>query len=92
MTDIRVLQMPDFKRAYKRLHKNQKIAVDQAVIAITEDPQIGEQKKADLKGVYVHKFNNVNQEYLLAYRFDEETRTLLALGLHENFYRDLKRK
>jgi len=29
--------------------------------------------------------------FLLAYEFDENEVLLLALGAHENFYRDLKR-
>ena len=92
MTDIKVLQMPDFKRAYKRLHKNQKKSVDQAITDITKDPHLGEPKKGDLVGVYVFKFNSVNQQFLLAYEFDTSNRILLALGMHENFYRDLKKK
>ena len=38
----------------------------------------------------VYKFDCVNQQYLLAYEYDPKTRILLALGVHENFYRDLK--
>ena len=29
--------------------------------------------------------------FLLAYEFNEDEALLLALGAHENFYRDLKR-
>lgn len=83
--------MPDFKRAYKKLHKNQKNSVDIAILDITNNPLLGEEKKGDLTGVYVYKFNNVNQQFLLAYEFDPKNRMLLALGVHENFYRDLKR-
>ena len=91
MTNIKVLQMPDFKRAYKRLHKNQKIAVDQAILEITKDPHIGEAKKGDLAGVHVYKFKIHQQQLLLAYEFEPIHRILLALGVHENFYRDLKK-
>ncbi len=92
MTSITILQTPEFKRVYKKLHNNQKIAVNEAVIDITNNPLIGVPKKGDLAGVYVYKFNCVNQEYLLAYEYDKTKRLLLALGIHENFYRDLKRK
>jgi mRNA interferase RelE/StbE len=92
MAKISVMQMPDFKRAYKKLHKKQKQAVDDAIAEITENPQLGVPKKGDLAGVFVYKFQSVKQEYLLAYEFDKLSRLLLALGLHENFYRDLKRK
>jgi len=90
VTDINILQTNAFLRAYKKLHNNQKDAVDQAVAEIALDPTIGEQKKGDLAGIYVHKFKCVSQRFLLAYTFDPATRTLLLVGTHENFYRKLK--
>jgi len=51
---------------------------------------IGEPKTGDLAGVYVYKFKCVGLFFLLAYEFDPTTRTLLLVGTHENFYRDLK--
>ncbi len=91
MTDITVLQMPLFKRAYKKLKRNQQEATNQAVAAIIANPALGTPKKGDLSGVYVYKFDGVNQQFLLADEWDPITRILLALGVHENFYRDLKR-
>lgn len=91
MSEIHVLEANAFLRAYKKLHSNQKDAVDRAVTAIVRDPAIGEAKKGDLSGVYVHKFDCVNQLFLLAYEYDPATRILLLVGTHENFYRSLKR-
>ncbi len=91
MSDITVFQMPLFKRSYKKLKRNQQEATDQAITRIIETPTLGEQKKGDLNGVYVYKFDCVNQQFLLAYEWEPTTRILLALGVHENFYRDLKR-
>ena len=88
---IQVLQSAVFKRAYKRLHSNQQADVDDAVAEIVRDPTIGEVKKGDLAGVFVHKFKCNAQLTLLAYEFDPGTRLLLLLGSHENFYRNLKR-
>ena len=90
MAEVLIQQTNAFLRAYKKLHNNQKDAVDQAVAAIILDPSIGEAKKGDLAGVYVHKFDCVNQLFLLAYEYDPETRLLLLVGTHENFYRTLK--
>jgi len=45
----------------------------------------------DLLDVYVFKLKSQSQLMLLAYEFDPETRMLLLLGSHENFYRELKR-
>ena len=88
---VHVEQSAIFKRAYKRLHPNQKADVDDAVADIVRDPRIGEAKKGDLAGVFVHKFKSNGQLTLLAYEYDPGTRRLLLLGSHENFYRDLKR-
>ncbi|MCK5878265.1 MAG: type II toxin-antitoxin system RelE/ParE family toxin [Holophagae bacterium] len=90
-SDIRILQMPPFKRAYKRLHPNQREAVDQAVQDIVRNPAVGEVKRGDLAGVYVHKFICLDKQMLLAYEWNPVTRLLLALGVHENFYHNLKR-
>ena len=88
---VQVLQSAAFARAYKKLHKNQKVDVDDAVEVIIKTPDIGEPKRGDLAGVYVHKFKSNSQLMLLAYEYDPKTRMLLLLGSHENFYRDLKR-
>lgn len=88
---VQIQQSAMFKRAYKRLHPNQKTDVDDAVAEIVRDPTIGEAKKGDLAGVFVHKFKCNEQLMLLAYEYDPGTRLLLLLGSHENFYRDLKR-
>lgn len=88
---MQVLQSAAFSRAYKKLHKNQKIDVDDAVETIIQSPELGAPKRGDLSGVYVYKFKSNSQLMLLAYEYDPETRMLLLLGSHENFYRDLKR-
>ena len=88
---VRIIQTTGFARAYKRLHNNQKNAVDAAVVVITENPEVGEPKKGDLSGVHVYKFECVRQKFLLAYEYDPQSRVLLLVGTHENFYRHLKR-
>ncbi len=88
---IEVFQSNGFRRAYKRLNPNQKADVDGAVAAIVEDPTLGEEKKGDLADVFVYKFQCVGSRFLLAYEYDPETRWLLLVGTHENFYRNLKR-
>jgi mRNA-degrading endonuclease RelE of RelBE toxin-antitoxin system len=92
MTAIIVRQMPGFKRSYKKLHTNEKEVVDDAIKKIIKDPKIGEEKRGDLSGIFVYKFKFKTKEFLLGYEWDPKQRLLLALGVHENFYRDLKRK
>lgn len=89
--EVQVQQSATFRRAYKRLHPKQKADVDDAVAEIVRDPSVGEAKKGDLAGVYVYKFKCCGQLTLLAYEYEPQTRLLLLLGSHENFYRDLKR-
>lgn len=88
---MRVEQKPSFRRIYKKLHANQRQAVNTAIRAVITDSALGEEKRSDLSGVYVYKFDCVNEQYLLAYQWGDDWRMLLALGPHENFYRDLKR-
>ena len=83
--------MPLFKKVYKKLHKEQKEMVNKAILAIVNDPTIGDEKKGDLAGVFVYKFKMNLQEFLLAYEWDPLNRILLTLGVHENFYRNLKK-
>jgi len=87
---VQLEQKPAFKRAYKKLHNNQREAVHEAIRVLVADPTLGEEKKGDLAGVFVYKFDCVNQQFLLAYLWDKAKRVLLGLGPHENFYRDLK--
>jgi len=90
---LQVLQYPAFERVVKKLHANAKQDLDNAVKELMQNPLAGELKKGDLNGVRVYKFKMVHQLTLLAYKYDEtdESITLLALGSHENFYRDLKK-
>ena len=89
---MRVLVTPTFERAVKKLHKQQKAALDEAVRTIVGQPEAGETKVGDLAGVQVYKFRMGTLLCLLAYRIlDENTLKLLMVGPHENFYRDLKR-
>ena len=88
---VEVTQTSAFARTYKKLHLQQKKDVDTAIEVIVSNPLVGDAKRGDLSGVYVYKFKSQTQLLLLAYGFDPQTRHLLLLGTHENFYRDLKR-
>ena len=87
---VKVLQTNLFSRKIKKLSKKQKSDLDKAILKIIENPFLGQEKKGDLIGVYVYKFKSSTQQLLLAYEWDEDTRTLLMIGVHENFYKDLK--
>lgn len=89
---MKVVQTGEFSRVVKKLPKQQKAELDDAVKAIMANPVIGESKVGDLAGVRVYKFKLNQQLTLLGYEYDGDTVTLylLKLGSHENFYRDLK--
>lgn len=86
-----VFQSPLFERKKKRLTKIELAILDAELRRICNAPKMGEDKRGDLTGVFVHKFNVRERLFLLAYEFDENEVVLLTLGSHENFYRDLKR-
>ena len=90
---MKVRKTRAFAQQEKKLKKNQKLALDEAVQEIENNPGIGIEKKGDLRNVRLHKFKMVGQLTLIACDYNEETvtLTLLMLGPHENFYRDLKR-
>ncbi len=89
---MNIVQTSTFGKAVNKLHKNQKKDLDEAVRVIVGNPSIGTAKVGDLSGISVHKFKMVKQLTLLAYKYEDQTitLTLLALGTHENFYRNLK--
>ena len=66
--------------------------MDKTEQLLVQDPLLVNLQSADLGSVLVYKFKMVNQLTLLAYTYEDDvlTLTLLALGSHENFYRDLK--
>lgn len=89
---MQIIQTRQFKQSVKKLTPNQKIELDAAIKIIMNNPCVGQQKKGDLDFLWVYKFRMNNQLTLLAYSYEEQiiTLTLLALGSHENFYRDIK--
>ena len=88
---LKIIATPTFGKAIKKLHAKDKKTVDDAVSEILAKPTIGEAKKGDLSGVSVYKFKINKQEILLAYSAGSGELLLIALGAHENFYRDIKR-
>ncbi len=81
----------------KKMHSKDKLVLDQAVKDVAGDPSLGEEKRGDLSSVFVYKFKLNKQETLLAYelkpdKIKPDEVVLLAVGPHENFYADLKRK
>ena len=89
---MQIIQFPAFEKVVKKLHSNAKLDLDSAIKELIKNPIAGDMEKGDLSGVRVFKFKMVRQLTLLAYLYSEKDKSLslLALGSHENFYRDLK--
>jgi len=92
-SQIRVVQTSTFSRAVKKLQKNQKADLDEAIKILLNSPLVGEKKRGDLAYLRVYKFNMSKQLTLLGYSYEsgDLLLQLVALGSHENFYRDVKR-
>ncbi len=85
---MKIYQSRSFERKVKRFFKKEINMLDQEIRKISENPLIGEEKKGDLRGVYIHKFKTI--QYLLSYRIINDDLELIMIGPHENYYRDLK--
>ena len=87
------LVTPLFRRRKKKATRTVQEAIDSAARAILSNPLIGEPKVGALKGVRVYKFKHHDLDYLVAYQLETRKRLIqfLAVGPHENFYRDLQR-
>ena len=86
---MKIYQSRSFEKKTKRMHKREKVILDREIRSIANNPSMGDEKKGDLKGIFVHKFKIKTAEYLLAYRMVGEDLELIMIGPHENYYRDL---
>jgi len=87
---MKIIQSGSSERKVKRFRKQEKKILDGQIRKIAGNLAIGQEKKGDLRGVYVHKFEIQTIQYLLAYRFVCDDLELIMIGPHENYYRNLK--
>ena len=87
---MKIYQSRSFEKKVKKMSKPEKEVLDREIKKIAENPSIGEEKKGDMRGVFVHKFKLKTTQYLLAYRKVGDDLELVMIGPHENYYRDLK--
>ena len=89
---MKVIQSRSFAKRTKRFRKQEKQVLDQQVRTILHNPKFGQEKRGELRGVFVYKFKMHTTQYLLAYRIKEnEILELIMIGSHENYYRDLEK-
>ena len=87
---MRIFQSGFFERKVKKISAQEKGILDKKTRKIADNLSIGDEKKGDLRGIFIHKFKMKTAEYLLAYRVTGKDLELIMLGPHENYYRDLK--
>ncbi|MBU0676122.1 MAG: type II toxin-antitoxin system RelE/ParE family toxin [Proteobacteria bacterium] len=88
---MKIFQSRSFAQKVKKLSKAEKTTLDTEIKKIIAEPEVGIEKKGDLREVFVHKFKIKSAQHLLAYRFTKTALELIMLGPHENYYRDLKK-
>lgn len=62
-----ILQSNNFRKAIKKIHRNQIPELKKAIEKISDNPLLGEAKRGDLARVRVYKFHIHHQLVLLAY-------------------------
>ena len=88
---MKIIQSRSFERKVKRFNNQEKKILDNHIRKIAGSPTIGQEKKGDLRGVYVHKFKIQTIQYLLEYRLIGDDLELIMIGPHEKYYRNLKK-
>ncbi len=87
---MRIIQSRSFERKVKRFSKQEKRILDRQIKKVLDNPTIGQEKKGDLRGVFIHQLKIQTIQYLVSYRFVGNDLELIMIGPHENYYRDLK--
>ncbi len=87
---MKIYQSRSFENKVKKFNKKEKNDLDNEIKQIAQNPSIGIEKKGDLRGVFVHKFKIKTTLHLLSYRVVADGIELIMIGVHENYYRDLK--
>ncbi|MDO8886590.1 type II toxin-antitoxin system RelE/ParE family toxin [Candidatus Oleimmundimicrobium sp.] len=87
---MKIYQSRTFENKIKKFSKREKEILDEGVKRIQENPLVEEEKKGDLRSVYIHKFKIKTIQYLLSYRIVDDGLELIMIGSHENYYRNLK--
>jgi len=84
------------EKYFKKLKdKTLKNAFKNAILSIRENPDIGETKTGDLKGLYSLDIYYNRTNYELAYRISQlengDMVVIIMAGTRENFYKELRR-
>lgn len=88
---MRIIASNHFLKFKKKSPEKLQFEIDKQVNKLVADPESGELKKGDLKGIRVYKFTYGSQLLLLSYEVKGDTLYLYTIGSHEIFYKRLKK-
>jgi ParE-like toxin of type II ParDE toxin-antitoxin system len=88
---LNITASPTFIKFKKKSYYKLQIIIDDQVKYIYDNPECGDSKKGDLKGIRVHKFVFETQLYLIAYKISKNHLYLYSISSHSNFYKKLKK-
>jgi mRNA-degrading endonuclease RelE of RelBE toxin-antitoxin system len=77
---MRVLTTPRFDRSVKKLHAEEKKALDDAVRAVIADSDADELKRGDLAELRVYKYRFNREQMLLAYAANKVEQVIILIG------------
>ena len=89
-----VIFMPKAEKELKKLKdKRLKSKIKEAIIKLSYNPYIGQEKKGDLAGIYGYDvyYNKINYEISYKiYEYENKKVIIVLVGTRENFYKELK--
>ena len=80
-----------FRKFVKKQTRAFQLVIEDEVEKICSGAEQGGIKKGDLAGLKVHKFTFSKRPYLIAYTMEGSDIFFYMVGVHENFYRELKK-
>lgn len=89
----KALFLPRAEKQLRKIKEQALVKAFQECLAKAASQPYKTEKVGDLRGIYSHGFAYNKTAYRIAYLIDEESRTIIVVGLgnHENFWRDIKK-
>ena len=88
---MKIYYSAKFSKSLKKVNFDLLEQIESNLKIITQNPDIGQLKKGDLKNLRVHKFRFQNEQYLICYTLlKNDAIQIIYFGVHENFYRNVK--
>ncbi|MBN2467257.1 MAG: type II toxin-antitoxin system RelE/ParE family toxin [Deltaproteobacteria bacterium] len=80
MMKSQVFESQLFKRKRKGLNRQEISSLDSEVQLLMKSPEMGEGKRGEYEGVYIHRFKGRQKMLIVAYEVGDRDISLLTLG------------